>query len=104
MAIKDESRKPSASPNWFAIIEAIELPVEVIEVGILLVLPISIVTVIVSPNARPMANIYDENIPEPATGNIILRTTSARVAPRLYALSFKSFGTILINSALSDAA
>ena len=83
IAMSDESRRPSASPNWLAMIDAIELPVEVIESGILLVLPISIVTVIVSPNARPIANTYDENIPEPATGNTTLRITSARVAPRL---------------------
>ena len=37
-------------------IDAIELPVEVIELGILLVLLINIVIVIVSPNARPIAN------------------------------------------------
>ena len=83
MAISEERRKSDASPNWLAIIEAIEFPVDVIESGILLVLPISIVTVIVSPKARPMANTYDENIPDPATGNIIFLTTSARVAPRL---------------------
>ena len=35
---------------------------------------------------------------------MIFRTTSARVAPRLYAPSFKSLGTIFINSALKDAA
>ena len=102
--MSDESLKSSASPNWLAMIDAIEFPVEVIESGILFVLPISIVTVIVSPKARPIARIYDEKIPEPATGNITLRITSARVAPRLYAPSFRSFGTILINSALSEAA
>ena len=78
IAIRDESLKPSASPNWLAIMDAIEFPVEVMESGMLLVFPISIVTVIVSPNARPIAKIYDENIPEPATGNTTLRTTSAR--------------------------
>ena len=102
--MSDESRRPSASPNWLAMIDAIEFPVEVMESGILLVLPISIVTVIVSPKARPIANTYDENIPEPATGNTTLRITSARVAPRLYAPSLRSFGTIFMNSALSDAA
>lgn len=49
-------------------IDAIEFPVDVIELGMLLVFPINIVTVIVSPKARPIANIYEENIPEPATG------------------------------------
>ena len=83
MAINDERRKPSASPNWLAIIEAIEFPVEVIESGILLVLPINMVTVMVSPKARPIAKMYDEKIPEPATGNTTLRITSARVAPKL---------------------
>ena len=83
MAINDERRKPSASPNWLAIIEAIEFPVEVIESGILLVLPINMVTVMVSPKARQIAKMYDEKTPEPATGNITLRTTSARVAPKL---------------------
>ena len=60
MAIKEDRRKSSASPNWLAMIDAMELPVEVIESGMLFVLPISMVTVIVSPNARPMANTYDE--------------------------------------------
>ena len=50
MAISEESLKSSASPNWLAIIEAIEFPVDVIESGILLVFPMSIVTVIVSSN------------------------------------------------------
>ena len=102
--MSDDSRSPSASPNWFAMIDAMELPVDVIDSGILLVLPMSIVTVIVSPNARPMAKIYEENIPEPATRNMIFLMTSARGAPRLYAPSFKSLGTILMNSVLSDAA
>ena len=83
MAMSDDRRSPSASPNWLAMIDAMELPVEVIESGILFVLPMSMVTVIVSPKARPMASTYDEKIPEPATGNTTLRTTSARVAPRL---------------------
>ena len=102
--MSDDSLSPSASPNWLAMIDAMELPVDVMESGILLVFPISIVTVIVSPKARPIARIYDENIPDPATGNTILRMTSARVAPRLYAPSLRSLGTILMNSALSDAA
>ena len=55
MAIKEEKRKSEASPNWLAIMDAIEFPVDVIESGILFVLPISIVTVIVSPKARPIA-------------------------------------------------
>ena len=46
MAMSDERRSPSASPNWLAMMEAIELPVEVIDSGMLLVLPMSIVTVI----------------------------------------------------------
>jgi hypothetical protein len=57
IAIRDERRKPSASPNWLAMIEAIELPVEVIEVGIAFVFPINIVTVMVSPRALPIAKI-----------------------------------------------
>ena len=56
MAISDESLRSSASPNWLAMMDAIEFPVEVMELGMLLVLPISIVTVIVSPKARPIAN------------------------------------------------
>ena len=60
MAINDERRKSSASPNWLAMMDAMELPVEVIDSGMLLVFPISIVTVMVSPNARPIANTYDE--------------------------------------------
>ena len=83
MAINDERRKSSASPNWLAMMDDMELPVEVIESGTLLVFPISIVTVMVSPNARPIANTYEEKIPEPATGNTTFLITSARVAPKL---------------------
>ena len=83
MAINDERRKSSASPNWLAMMDAMEFPVDVIDSGILLVLPINMVTVMVSPNARPIANTYDQKIPEPATGNTTLRTISARVAPKL---------------------
>ena len=83
MAISDDRRNPSASPNWLAMIDAMEFPVAVMELGMLFVLPMSIVTVIVSPSALPMASMYDENIPAPATGKIILCTISARVAPRL---------------------
>ena len=83
MAINDERRKSSASPNWLAMMDAMEFPVDVIDSGMLLVLPINMVTVMVSPKARPIAKIYDEKIPEPATGNTTLRITSARVAPKL---------------------
>ena len=83
IAISDESLRSSASPNWFAITDAIEFPVDVIEDGILLVFPISIVTVIVSPKALPIARIYEEKIPDPATGNTTFLITSALVAPRL---------------------
>ena len=55
IAIREDKRNPSASPNWFAMIEAIEFPVEVIESGIAFVFPINIVTVMVSPNALPIA-------------------------------------------------
>ena len=34
IAMSDDSRNPSASPNWFAIMLAIEFPVSVIEPGI----------------------------------------------------------------------
>ena len=81
--MSDESRKPSASPNWFAMMEAMLLPVAVRDPGMLFVFPISIVTVIVSPKARPMAKMYAENIPDPAKGNTMWRITSALVAPRL---------------------
>ena len=83
MAIREDNLRPSASPNWFAIMDAMEFPVDVIESGMLFVFHISIVTVIVSPKALPMANIYEEKMPDPATGNITLRTTSQRVAPKL---------------------
>ena len=53
IAIRELSFRPSASPNWLAMTLAIVLPVEVKDVGRILVLPISIVTAIVSPNALP---------------------------------------------------
>ena len=55
--IRELSFRPSASPNWLAMTLAIVLPVEVKDVGRILVLPISIVTAIVSPNALPKARI-----------------------------------------------
>ena len=53
MAIKELNFNPSASPNWFAMILAIVLPVSASEVGRLFVLPMSMVTAMVSPRARP---------------------------------------------------
>ena len=50
-------RELSFRPNWLAMTLAIVLPVEVKDVGRILVLPISIVTAIVSPNALPKARI-----------------------------------------------
>ena len=55
MAIRELNFNPSASPNWLAMILAIVLPVSASEVGRLFVLPISMVTAIVSPRARPKA-------------------------------------------------
>ena len=55
MAINEESFKPSASPNWLAMILAIVFPVVRSVSGIWLVFPINIVTAIVSPKARPIA-------------------------------------------------
>ena len=57
IAIRELSFRPSASPNWLAMTLAIVLPVEVKDVGRILVLPISIVTAIVSPNALHKARI-----------------------------------------------
>ena len=48
---------PHQFANWLAMTLAIVLPVEVKDVGRILVLPISIVTAIVSPNALPKARI-----------------------------------------------
>ena len=56
IAISELSFSPSASPNWLAITLAIVFPVEVSEVGRLFVFPMSMVTAIVSPKARPSAN------------------------------------------------
>ena len=55
IAMSDDSFRPSASPNWLAMILAMVLAVVRRVSGTSLVLPMSMVTVIVSPRARPMA-------------------------------------------------
>jgi len=71
MAINALNFNPSASPNWLAMILAMVLPVSRNPDGILFVLPMSIVTAMVSPNARPNAKIYEATIPELAIGRLI---------------------------------
>ena len=56
IAIKELSFKPDASPNWLAITLAMVFPVSPSERGIWIVFPISMVTAIVSPKARPKAS------------------------------------------------
>ena len=55
IAMSELNFRPSASPNWLAMILAIVLPVSASEVGRLFVLPISMVTAMVSPKALPKA-------------------------------------------------
>lgn len=57
MAISALNFKPSASPNWLAMTEAIVFPGLKIPLGIRLAFPISMVTAIVSPSALPSARI-----------------------------------------------
>ena len=55
MAISELNFNPSASPNWLAMMLAIVFHVSTRDWGRLFVLPISMVTAIVSPKARPRA-------------------------------------------------
>ena len=68
--ISDETWAPSASPNWFASIDAIVYPGERIDQLNELELPIIIVTAIVSPIALPRARRTPPAIPETAAGMI----------------------------------
>lgn len=82
IAIRELSFRPSASPNWLAMTLAIVLPVEVKDVGRILVLPISIVTAIVSPNALLSQDITGEYSGTCDRENH-RRITSRRVPPKL---------------------
>src|SRR6185295_10195143 len=66
-------------------------------------LPITIVTAIVSPSARPSPRTIAPTIPERAIGNTPVRMASQRVAPRASAPSRNTVGTARITSRETEA-
>ena len=94
----EECNLSPASPNSLAIKLDIVLPGANKFGVILIVLPISIVTAIVSPITLLKDNINPAKIPERAYGKIILKMTSKRVLPKAYAASFKDCGHMAMTS------
>ena len=72
-------------------------------VGMLVRPPITCVTAIASPTARPMPSRIAATTPPRVKGMITPRTISQRVSPRPYAPSFRSGGTLLKSSRLTLA-
>src|SRR4029453_3866869 len=73
------------------------------ECGIFVSPPITCVTAIASPTARPMPRRTAATRPPRVNGTITPRTISQRVSPRPYAPSFSSGGTLLKSSRLTLA-
>src|SRR5699024_1430020 len=67
------------------------------------VLPLAIVTIIVSPIALDVANTIDATIPDKAPGMTIFKVTSNFVAPIAKAASRMAFGTDVIASSDKEA-
>src|SRR5699024_3744604 len=67
------------------------------------VLPLAIVTMIVSPIAREIANTNEATIPENAAGKTTFVATSSFVEPRPYEASLKLRGTAFIASSEREA-
>jgi hypothetical protein len=89
---------PLASLNVTAILDAMVWAWSKIDTGMSWPLPITIVTAIVSPSARPRPRIAAPTTPERAYGSTALTATSQRVAPRPNIASRWLFGTELSTS------
>ena len=74
--------RSAASPNSLASTEAMDVPGENSEVGMRLALPITKVTAMVSPSARPSPSMTPPMTPLWVYGSTTLRTTSHVVQPR----------------------
>ena len=98
-----EKWKPSASPNSLARTDAMEVPGENSEVGIRFALPITKVTAMVSPKARPKPSITPPITPFWVYGSTTCRTTSHVVHPKPYADSRKIAGVISNTSRITAA-
>ena len=77
----DKWAPASASPNSFAKVDAIEEPAAKSEGEILCAFPITKVTAMVSPSARPRPNIMPPITPVLVYGNTIRQMTSQVVQP-----------------------
>ncbi len=93
----------AASLNSLASAEAIELPGSNSEVLIRYALPMTNVTAIVSPSARPRPSMTPPITPTFVYGSTTFQTTSQVVAPMPYADSFSTGGTISNTSRITDA-
>src|SRR2546427_3061286 len=93
-SIKDcVCRSPVASVNSLAMTAAMEYPGEKREALMMGVLPMTMVTAIVSPRARARARKTEPKMPAQAKGTTTFHVDSQRVAPRERAASRWSRGT-----------
>src|SRR5690606_33576133 len=93
----------SASANSLASVDAIELPGANRLAERRFALPITNVTAIVSPSARPSPSITPPTTPTRVYGSTMWRTTSQVVQPMPYADSFSIGGTVSKTSRMTEA-
>src|SRR5512140_2692030 len=92
----------AASLNSLASAEAIELPGSNSDGLIRYALPMTNVTAIVSPSARPRPSMIPPMTPTFVYGSTMFQTTSHVVQPMPYADSFSTGGTISNTSRITD--
>src|SRR5215469_7219556 len=91
---EDRYRSPTASVNSFASDAEIVVPGCRIEALMLCALPMTKVTAIVSPRARPRPSMVPPTMPALEYGTTTCQMTSQVVAPSPYADSFNTSGTV----------
>src|SRR5947208_2677236 len=98
----DANRSLGASANWLAIVLATVSDAPSSDAPIRRPLPITIVTAIVSPSARPRARMHAPMNPDFAAGQTAMRIISQRVAPSPSAASRYVAGTERTASSETD--
>src|SRR6266481_5836236 len=99
---EDRYKSPTASVNSFANVAEIVVPGCRIEVLMRCALPMTKVTAIVSPSARPRPSMTPPTTPIRVYGRTTCQTTSVLVEPRAYALSLRIAGTVSNTSRMID--
>src|SRR5581483_6186279 len=94
---------PTASVNSFASVDAMVLPGRNSDEDSLCALPMTKVTAMVSPSARPRPSMTPPTTPTLVYGSTTFHTTSHVVDPSAYADSFSTEGTTSNTSRITEA-